>query len=210
MFSKKILKLSFNPRKDKIIAYRNKTVDLLTKWIREILYDSPKDKYVAGERLMFTNYYEHGSRAIFYTSHEFTVRSVTINNIALDGELFKVYQLGYRDMIFNKIHEDDEKRFELFFENYKIRLKDNISRNRYNKKQLSELWKEYYEKRSRLDIPAIYSYAITIHKSQGSTYRRVFLDIPDVECIKYYSKDQFKRALYTAVTRTSEKLYCKT
>ena len=49
-----------------------------------------------------------------------------------------------------------------------------------------------------------YGYAITVHKSQGSEWNRVVL-FPQRN--KYQTDDEYRRWLYTAVTRAKEKLF---
>ncbi len=47
------------------------------------------------------------------------------------------------------------------------------------------------------------SFAITIHKSQGSEYEQVWISLPDADEEGYYSRE----LLYTAVTRGKQKVY---
>jgi exodeoxyribonuclease-5 len=44
-----------------------------------------------------------------------------------------------------------------------------------------------------------YGYCITVHKSQGSTFSNVYIDIADIFVNK--SKDEVLKCLYTAITR---------
>jgi len=50
-----------------------------------------------------------------------------------------------------------------------------------------------------------YGYSITVHKSQGSTYNNIFIDVPDI--LKNNNKDDGKKCLYTATTRASNELH---
>jgi hypothetical protein len=50
-----------------------------------------------------------------------------------------------------------------------------------------------------------YGYAITCHKSQGSTYHNVFVDVEDIS--KNIDFEETKRCLYTAITRTSNEIH---
>jgi exodeoxyribonuclease V len=49
-----------------------------------------------------------------------------------------------------------------------------------------------------------HSYAMTIHKSQGSTFKKVFIDLNDVSTIK--DPVLFNQCLYVAITRPSDEL----
>lgn len=48
------------------------------------------------------------------------------------------------------------------------------------------------------------AYAITIHKSQGATYSKVAIDVPNIS--EYCSGDIIKNILYTSVTRASDEI----
>lgn len=50
-----------------------------------------------------------------------------------------------------------------------------------------------------VDLRPVYSQ--TVHKSQGSTFRRVFIDLEDLSYC--FDRDQLRRLLYVAVTRAS-------
>jgi len=51
--------------------------------------------------------------------------------------------------------------------------------------------------------PLEYAYAITSHKSQGSTYNTVVVDEMDIMSVKPISSKQKSQSLYTAITRAS-------
>lgn len=65
-------------------------------------------------------------------------------------------------------------------------------------------WTEYYRfKRFYADIRP--SYALTVHKSQGSTFDNVYIDLYDIA--KCNKPDDVARMLYVAVTRAKKKAY---
>lgn len=208
-FPASILKMSFDPNKDKIVAYRNKTVDAYTQMVRKILYDDPEEEVVKGERLMFQHYYLASDNVPFYPSYEFTVDNVRIVYKKVGGKECKMYEITHRDHVFYKIHPDDRSVFETFFGDWKMKIKRAVQRKNLKKKETSAMWKEFYDKKNYFDVPVTYAYALTVHKSQGSTYRKVFLDVQDLECVRYIDLQQYKHALYTAGTRASERLMCK-
>ena len=66
-------------------------------------------------------------------------------------------------------------------------------------------WELYYEKFIDKFCDIDYGYCITTHKSQASTFSRIFVDMDNI--INHNSKlDESYRCLYTAITRTSKKL----
>lgn len=50
-----------------------------------------------------------------------------------------------------------------------------------------------------------YGYSTTVHKSQGSTYYNVYIDMDDI--LKNKAINEMKRCLYTAITRASNNIY---
>lgn len=82
--------------------------------------------------------------------------------------------------------------------------------NKTKRKQIDEhiikhLWKLCDEKIVKPFADVSYGYAITTHKSQGSTYKNVFVDAPDI--FENKNENEAKRCLYTALTRASNKIY---
>jgi exodeoxyribonuclease-5 len=66
-------------------------------------------------------------------------------------------------------------------------------------------WGQYYRMLTLLNFPVEYSYCITVHKSQGSGYKNVFVDI---ENITFCQKEKEKLKLYyTAISRCRENLF---
>lgn len=65
-------------------------------------------------------------------------------------------------------------------------------------------WKQFFNiKDNYLDIRSIHS--LTVHKSQGSTYREVFVDFNDIGTnTKYW---EIARLVYVAITRASDKVF---
>ena len=72
-------------------------------------------------------------------------------------------------------------------------------------KLIESIWICFYE--SLIDIFAdiSYGYCITTHKSQGSTFSNVYVDMNNI-ILKNQNHEESYRCLYTAITRTSEKL----
>lgn len=67
------------------------------------------------------------------------------------------------------------------------------------------LWKELHSIFSKPFANVNYGYAITTHKSQGSTYYNVFVDLVDM--FNNPNKDEMRRCIYTGITRASNAVY---
>jgi exodeoxyribonuclease-5 len=70
---------------------------------------------------------------------------------------------------------------------------------------INKIWKEYNENKINLKSPICYTYSITIHKSQGSNYEKVFVDLNNIYYL--YETDSIIKACYTAVSRASISIY---
>ena len=71
---------------------------------------------------------------------------------------------------------------------------------------LTILWGEFYMNKNSIDAPIVDAYAITSHKSQGSTYEEVYVDALDISICLRNDMPMKMRALYTAVSRASHKI----
>jgi hypothetical protein len=70
---------------------------------------------------------------------------------------------------------------------------------------IRKLWKEYNNKFVDTFAKVNMSYAMTTHKSQGSTFHNVFVDMIDI--LKNFSKIDAYRCLYTAISRTANEVH---
>jgi GTPase SAR1 family protein len=70
---------------------------------------------------------------------------------------------------------------------------------------IRKLWKEFNNKFVDTFAKVNMSYAMTTHKSQGSTFYNVFVDMIDI--LKNHSKTDANRCLYTAISRTSNEVH---
>jgi exodeoxyribonuclease-5 len=68
-----------------------------------------------------------------------------------------------------------------------------------------DLSKKYRLDFKNMGVSGDYAYCLTVHKSQGSEFDNVFLQLKESD--KYIWGDMYNRWLYTAVTRASKNLY---
>lgn len=72
-------------------------------------------------------------------------------------------------------------------------------------KKINKLYKEYQSNVIDCFAQLNYGYCITVHKSQGSTFKNVFVDMSDI--LDNNNQNETSKCLYTAITRSSKKLY---
>jgi hypothetical protein len=115
--------------------------------------------------------------------------------------------------LLNVIHHDEMERYNNTLERIKTQLR-NINTYIQTKypnndnlvqKVLIQLWEFYYYYYIDQFADINYGNAITTHRSQGSTYQRVYVDLIDIITCNNVKKESYQ-CLYTAVTRASDYL----
>jgi exodeoxyribonuclease-5 len=203
----------------KIIAWRNKTVSTMNAIIRKAIYGeiSETSKILNGEKLIANNPVIQDDAVILNTNEEFTVESFSLNSEELsliisenpDDDTMKV-NLKYYDTIVSLVDDDDD------IVKYNIEILHEDSEHEFQKianilklkaiqtKGRNKSWIRYYGFiRRYADVS--YGYAITAHKSQGSTYNTTFVLDDDINM--NFNVVERNRIKYTAYTRASKKLY---
>ena len=99
------------------------------------------------------------------------------------------------------LHENSEEKFKEKLQSKKeVALRASPDMRKFK-------WMEYYDfLRTYADVK--YAYAITAHKSQGSTYKNVILLADDISLNR--KTVERNRILYTAVSRAQKKLFILT
>jgi len=125
-----------------------------------------------------------------------TIKTIHENDVIKYNELIEIGNiklLKLKEKLYSKIN--------------KIKDIDNIKKcNLFSiiEKKMNTLWKEWQNKIIDSIAQLNYGYCITVHKSQGSTFNNVYIDIADI--FENKSKDEVLKCLYTAITRTSDSL----
>lgn len=193
----------------KYLAWTNPEVDKMNQEVREKIYTNPA-KVELGESLIFDEPYGE-----YYTNQEIKVNTLDIVDIP-----FKVYVEDMHKMVVNDVtlkcyvingkqvnewgdgklkwigvfvlHEDATNQFEALTKLLKYSC--------INKK-LKWTTKNSFEDQF---AKVTYNHAITVHKSQGSTYKQVILNIGNIN--RNPVPEEKQRLLYTGVTRASDLL----
>jgi len=119
-------------------------------------------------------------------------------------DTYQIYVVRERD---SKILANDREyaskkitEFIRYIRNYHNERKDYLIRE-----LIKPFWREWNKRFIEPFAKVNYSYSLSIHKSQGSSYFNVFVDLDDV--MKNKNIDETKRCIYTALTRTSNELH---
>lgn len=200
-----------NPEYVKIIAWRNKTVATMNSLVREVIYGemAKSSKILKGERLIANNPIIWMNEILFNTNDEFTVDSYEIKvekEYAETGPVeLKYYETRVKylddnwEECYNTIdilHEDSEAEFNL--------IANGLKSKAIALKGKERSWLAYYNFLRRFaDIN--YSYSLTCHKAQGSTYSVTFVMEDDIRMnLDIVERNRIK---YTSYTRASRKVY---
>lgn len=205
-----------NPDFAKVVCFTNKTVGLFNRKIRSMIYGvSPKnlETLYVGEKLIANTVIlekvDREHQIIFPTNSEFVVKAFEVKTGQYDGADLDYYDttvtyLDDGDVLVDKrikiIHETSAPDIDLILAHYAEMAKA-ASKGSFAS---MNAWGRFWEvKRMFADIG--YNYAITAHKSQGSTYDNVFAVESDMDIIKDV---QFRNRLkYTAFTRPRKNLF---
>ena len=161
------------------------------------------------------------SNLVFKSKVKNTVDLLNINT----KRVFKVWKLSINriaDIITKKevetfdifvIKDDDKERIEKEKEYCRTKIGELRDYFFVNFKEIKEqidlyvirpLWEQYSKIFNEPFANVNYGYCTTVHKSQGSTYHNVYIDINDI--LNNSRLDEMKRCMYTAVTRSSNKI----
>ena len=85
--------------------------------------------------------------------------------------------------------------------------KYNIGPTKIKKTIFNDLYKDINALHDTYSLPCKYSYAITVYKSQGSTYENVMIDFDNIYGCNRHNVENLTRAFYVGTSRTKDKLW---
>lgn len=199
-----------NPNHVRVVAWRNVTVRQYNDFIRKVLYGSDAGQdFLTGEILMMREPFILKSPTGMTTvvadnSEEFTVVSKTVINDGIsfqDGDIRHDFQFKAYDVLAKSLATDKMANLKVLqpvdTENHKAALQKLVTMAKGNK----YFWKYYFQLKNMF-AKAEYAYSITAHKSQGSTFNKVFVIRKDINLNKnVVEKNQ---CLYVAISRCRE------
>lgn len=194
----------------RVIAWTNQKVRDYNTYIRKLIYGEEVARYMDNERLIMNKPFqvEHSDNMdVLTTNQEIDILNLRVKEAFLEGVPVKVYdtRISYintrgqtKQGNIQIIHEGSEKLLNNALEEIKHKA---ITGPQQDRKQT---WALYYRLlRSVADVA--YSYAITAHKSQGSTYKTAIVDVRNIAMNQRVVERN--RILYTSITRAKSKLY---
>lgn len=189
-------------RHAKVIAWRNVRVADYNNIVRMALYgaDAVPGWFLPGDRVVAAGTCERGDEVVMSTDDEAIVESV--------AECLHPMEPRYH-AIELKVRREDNKvvRLLVIHPRSKVDFENDAEQLAHLARGNGKLWKKFWEHKE-LFHDVRYAYAITAHRSQGSTFNTVFVDASDI----LYNRDRREafKCLYVAATRPTTKLILAT
>jgi hypothetical protein len=218
----------------RMLAYSNAAVSTNNTIIRNNILNNPKDIIIGDDILTsYTTIVDEFNYPIIINSEDYYINSI---RSYVDHNGIKTFALNLQSAYDNRLtqvlqvvdHTDPS--FVIY---YKIlgRLYENAITA--NSSERSKRWIEYFKyKESILSMISFklsaknrstivkkdidYGYSITVHKSQGSTFKNVLMDLRDIvyyykngKYTKRFDKTMVNRLIYVALSRATNKVLMK-
>ncbi len=178
------------------LAWTNRECDWLNNYVRSKIYEPEGDPFVEGELLIAREPIFRDGEIVLPTSSE--CRVVSVERSFRDG-----YRCWNLEVISDAGGMYD---FQVLHRNERDRYLQNLSELEQQARQqwTKPNWKAYFELKQQFAY-LDYGYAITTHKSQGSTFQNVFVVDPDIDCNP--NRGEAAQCRYVAYSRAAKRLF---
>lgn len=195
-----------DPNSCKTVAWRNAAVNDYNQFIRQALYeDKANESFVLDERVVATHpipCFQNPQQFDMTTDEEGNVVELEVKQHPMFEE-FKVYHLKV-ETEFNDAWADC---FVVHPESYRA-YNDTLGDLASAAKARRGTWGAFWALKNEYMHDVRPCHAITAHRSQGSTYRNVFVDVQDI--LSNRNRREALRCLYVAASRASNVLVLRT
>lgn len=171
--------------KYKIICWRNESVKAYNNYIRNRFF--PEEHYTVYETVVTNGPISNGQETIYSTDELATISSFRPGQLHGIGGYYYTLDRGIE--VFCATDPNDVR---------------NLLQQLANSAKAGGSWVKYFKaKEAFADLRPVH--ACTAHKSQGSSYDAVFIDLDDIgQCRDW---ETVARMLYVAITRAKKKVY---
>jgi hypothetical protein len=175
----------------KILCYTNERVKAYNNYIREL--NNLPATFVEGEKLILNSPFEVTSSILLPAELDIVVGKTSAHSYYKTPHGHFLYYTAemisgtYRAYTKAAVNPEDLKKY-------------------MDKLKAQKAWREFYQiKNEFADLRP--TYACTVHKSQGSTYDSVIIDLDDIGTC--WDKTTVARLLYVAISRARSKVYLR-
>lgn len=189
----------------RVLAWSNRRVDDINRAIRQKIYGKGAARYEVGERVVTGGPIGTEGVRLLSTDEECIVHSVIDSSVEDEdsGESFNTLMLvlnplhsPVKQVFAHVLHKDDQARFD-------ARLAYLAEQARKVKSESRRYWARFHKFKG-LFADIRYCYCITVHRSQGSTYKRTFVDV--VNILENKTRTERQSLLYVGYSRSSLEL----
>lgn len=189
----------------KIVTYHVNEKTELNQKIHEALFGKDSD-YSKGDMLILNAQYDlPETKGVIENSAEIQIKDIDdtdvdeygIHTLYLEttGTAYSVTGQEIKDCTIQVVSRQDIGKY-----NQKLAELASVAKRQTNRALKKQAWKEFWEYKGRYaDVD--FGYAITAHKSQGSTYDIVVVDEKDIMGTTATSNQEKSELIYTALTR---------
>lgn len=180
-----------NVDKVRLLCWTNDRVEYWNRYLRKVDWgEELDDPYVPGDILIANEAIQKDKNIIMLNSEEGVVKEV------------KEDQEGYNITL--KKFSGGQATVKVVRDEYKDRLNSTLKDLARRAKSNGKLWGKYWALRKSFhDVR--HAYALTTHKSQGSTFENVIIDTLNIT--RNRDIQERNQLLYVAMTRASDKVY---
>lgn len=185
--------------KSKVVAWRNARVQEYNDLIRSALYggEAVPGTYMPGERIVAAAPCTRGDDHLLSTDEEAIVESIVVCKHPMEPK-YSAFELKCRT------EQNKLIRLLVIHPSSAVQFGNDSTNLAHDAKGNPRLWKKFWEHKE-LFHDVKYAYALTTHRSQGSTYETVYVDFQDV-LLNRNRKEAFQ-CLYVACSRASKRLH---
>lgn len=181
-----------NPDRVRLLCWTNKKVEWWNRYLRKVDWgEKDMPTYQPGDIVIANSPCELGDAIIMLNSEEGKVIEVEEKSDAWE-------------CVVEKFSDEDRVPVRIVKDKYKETLKNRLNSLAQQARTDKSKWRDYWSlRKSYHDVR--HAYAITTHKSQGSTFENVVMDIKDIN--KNRETQNRNQLVYVAMTRASDKVY---
>lgn len=174
-----------------IISHKNKIVDSANIWARNIVLDNPKDRFLIDEKVYIRSTNEKQKHKL-----EDIVKIIDIYEESIYNEVKVKYSFNILRILVESFKGIEKLIIPASDKDSQL-IQENKKELAFKARKRVIPWYIFWDFCNSLcDVK--YIYAMTAHRSQGSTYENVIVNYNDIND---------KKILYTAITRPSKKLF---
>ena len=178
-----------------IVSYTNKYTNNLNKMIRNILIPD-SDTYVLDEHLIFNTVHTKNKEVIHNNNETIKIKKIQKNY----SDIYKMVYWDIEDYEGRYFKAVDINDWHIF--DTEIQKLANAAMKEKDRNAKRIIWSEYFDLKNEYQKVS-YTYACTVHKSQGSSVNEIFINLRELLRMRNTINDiDFLKLLYVAVTRT--------